>query len=936
MLALLPTVAVALTAMSPFPPFVLASPLLPRAAPTVVQNYTTTAGSTYAYRACYSDLAYGTRALPLGVATSARTVEACLEACAKCGYKLCGVEYHGECWGGNALDKTSTKQPESACNLECWDNPSQVCGGTGGSTNAAMNLYALDESSAPPPSSAPSPGPAVLQNHTTPSGPSYTYSSCVSDLAYGNRALPVLFTTTSDAGAKKTAEACLDACGKKGFGLCGVEYHGECWGGNTLHSTSTKQPESACDFTCWDNPKQICGGSGGPTGAAMTLYTVDEASLALAPTTGPLPLSNHTSSTGSFYTYDACYSDLAYGNRALGAALATERKTAEACIEACAARGFTLCGVEYHGECWGGNSLHETSTKQRESACDLTCWDNPNQVCGGQGGSTNAAMNLYKLTTADPCPTGFIVNGSCKSSCGPGYFQDNAARTCTACTVEGASECASAADVASACSSGFLKEGQCVESCGNGFFQDAEAKVCSACTVDGAATCTTAADVASTCSSGFLKDGACPSSCGDGFFQDAEAKTCAACTVDGAATCTTSADVATSCSSGFLKDGACPSSCGDGFFEDSEAKSCTACTAEGAATCSSAPDVASSCSSGFLKGGQCVEACGDGFFQDAEAKTCSACTVGGAATCTTAADVASSCSSGFLKDGACPSSCGDGFFQDVEAKTCAACTVEGAETCTSSPDVATSCSTGYLLSGACPSTCPTQGFYTDATTRQCSPCKSDRVATCTATAALTCKDWRVAGYTYEDDCWVKCPDGSYPQPGPGPYGGPVCTTCASRYGPSAATCDFIQPQSCTAGYFFKRGPMSTCETAESCAAGSNKQYFADPTTGICQFCSIANNGWSTCDANGPLTCMPPYILAPSTIKRCTLPCPSATYSYPVDPPSEPPTLYQQAQYFTADGNGCRNCLDRFARTCDPLTGKTTECTKNPSFCSNWA
>lgn len=80
------------------------------------------------------------------------------------------------------------------------------------------------------------------------------------------------------------------------------------------------------------------------------------------------------------YTYQDCYSDLVGGVRALPTGLSTVNKTIEACINACDARGYLFCGVEYHGECWGGNTLGSQSTALGYGSCGLTCTDNPLQV----------------------------------------------------------------------------------------------------------------------------------------------------------------------------------------------------------------------------------------------------------------------------------------------------------------------------------------------------------------------------------------------------------------------------------------------------------------------------------------------------------------------------------------------------------------------------
>ncbi|GAA5831420.1 hypothetical protein JCM11251_004019 [Rhodosporidiobolus azoricus] len=920
--------------------------------PFVLANRTTSAG-TYESQGCYSDLASGKRALPTMLVTTTKTVEACLDLCAQNNYTHCGVEYHGECWGGNALHETSVSVKASACDFTCWDNANQVCGGSGAgtNTNAAMNLYTLDAATSPAPEE-PTPeepipeepipeepipeepipeepipvtpveetptGPFVLQNYTASTNFKYEYDACYSDLASGKRALSNQLVTTS-----KTAEACLELCALKNYKYCGVEYHGECWGGNTLDASSTKQGEKACDFTCWDNSNQVCGGSGGSTGAAMNLYTADKESASTATPTGPFVLQNRTTSAG-VYKYDACYSDLANGVRALSTQLVTVTKSAEACLDLCAKSNYTLCGVEYHGECWGSNSLDKSSTKQKESACDLTCWDNSNQVCGGSSGETGAAMNLYRLNVTVPCP-GFLVAGECKESCGAGFFQNNKDKTCTKCTAAGAATCTTAADVASSCSTGYLKNGACVESCGTGFYQDAEVKTCTQCSTEGAESCQNGAGTVSSCSSGrFLKAGQCVTSCGDGFFQDASAKTCTACTVAGAATCTTAANVASSCSTGYLKNGACVESCGTGFYQDAEVKTCTQCSVEGAESCQNGAGTVSSCSSGrFLKAGQCVTSCGNGFFQDVSAKTCTACRVEGATTCTTSPTVASSCVDGTyldLKNGRCVFSCGAGRFQDNTAMTCTACTVEGAATCTTAANVASSCSTGFLKFGKCETSCGA-GFFQNTANKTCTACTDPNAASCTTAAnvASSC----VSGYLKAGKCEPSCGTGFFqnianktcdivPTCASDSYLDTTvntCKTCSSKFR-DAATCTMSAPLTCTSGHVLNAA-KTQCLNTPSCNAIS----YYDTATNGCKTCDSKFRGAQKCTADAVSECNPAGFKLYGTVCGPKNDCPAGVWFFGSPWPGQYAKDYGTYK-------ACADCNDALAKTCDSQ-GRTT-------------
>lgn len=133
----------------------------------------------------------------------------------------------------------------------------------------------------------------------------------------------------------------------------------------------------------------------------------------------PSVLLSYVSKTNLNWTYVDCYSDLVPG-RALPNGLSNAAQTVEGCLDACNARGYAYCGVEYHGgehridhlyhcttalltegkmvstaECWGANTLNSASQALGASACGLTCSGNPLQYCGGVGGPTGAAFAIY-------------------------------------------------------------------------------------------------------------------------------------------------------------------------------------------------------------------------------------------------------------------------------------------------------------------------------------------------------------------------------------------------------------------------------------------------------------------------------------------------------------------------------------------------------------
>ncbi|GAA6036378.1 hypothetical protein JCM8097_001692 [Rhodosporidiobolus ruineniae] len=292
-----------------------ASPLAARATASIPQSI-----AGYTYKGCYSDLtAGGVRVLPLSYSNPNNTIEGCISVAIAKGFQLAGIEYYGECWVGNKLDSSSTVQGDSACNLVCWGDSTEFCGGQGGSTGAAMQLYQAPLSDSPPSSSttttssaAPTStaatglpqGGEVVETVESDAGPVWSNNGCYGDLKYGTRALSHLFAQETTG----TVEACVNACQEAGYSLCGVEYQGECWGGDSIDVTSSQVDDSVCNLSCSGDKTQRCGGSQAagtpgiaPFGASFQLYAQCGDNVATC------NLVNATSCSGEYVLYDgAC------------------------------------------------------------------------------------------------------------------------------------------------------------------------------------------------------------------------------------------------------------------------------------------------------------------------------------------------------------------------------------------------------------------------------------------------------------------------------------------------------------------------------------------------------------------------------------------------------------------------------------------------------
>jgi len=135
------------------------------------------------YMGCYKDDAHGVRALP--IAGSSKTIQGCSESCLKKGYGVSGLQYMGQCWcGGEDYDKYG-----KTTGCDCREGATNH----GGNKNCVYRI--------------------VPQ-----------YMGCYKDDAHGVRALPI-------PGSSKTNQGCAASCLKKGYGVSGLQYIGQCWCG---------------------------------------------------------------------------------------------------------------------------------------------------------------------------------------------------------------------------------------------------------------------------------------------------------------------------------------------------------------------------------------------------------------------------------------------------------------------------------------------------------------------------------------------------------------------------------------------------------------------------------------------------------------------------------------------------------------------------------
>lgn len=108
---------------------------------------------------------------------------------------------------------------------------------------------------------------------------------------------------------------------------------------------------------------------------------------------GPGPSSAPSAIAG--YSYKGCFSDNVNARVLTGvkfADIGNKQVSTTKCIAYCSARGFSLAGTEFGGQCFCGNAL-VGSTKIAEAKCNLKCEGGASETCGGPD-----ALTIYEKT----------------------------------------------------------------------------------------------------------------------------------------------------------------------------------------------------------------------------------------------------------------------------------------------------------------------------------------------------------------------------------------------------------------------------------------------------------------------------------------------------------------------------------------------------------
>merc|ERR1712180_360152 len=218
-----------------------------------------------------------------GYPSSNNSVTTCIKMCRSKGYTYAGVEYGYQCFCGNTPPPSSKILPQSQCWYKCYGDPDQFCGGF-----HTMNVYATEECHCCPPV-IPDPEPPTCNktacsskgqgwtcantNETRTgceSSPDYCNDApewdgqCVDDSGKKNLGFHHIDTHKADKNGHQVSTnsvtSCIQSCLDAGFTYAAMEDGWQCFCGNDPPPTSLILPQSRCNYKCYGNQDQYCGG----------------------------------------------------------------------------------------------------------------------------------------------------------------------------------------------------------------------------------------------------------------------------------------------------------------------------------------------------------------------------------------------------------------------------------------------------------------------------------------------------------------------------------------------------------------------------------------------------------------------------------------------------------------------------------------------------
>ncbi|KAJ7113154.1 galactose oxidase [Mycena epipterygia] len=291
------------------------------------------------------------------------SLETCTSACFDAGMPFSGAEFADQCFCGPSIMNGGAPEPISDCNMPCVGNLSEFCGGPN-----RLTVYNYTGTDLPPPPVGGGGGgggggatggvTAIATDLPSP----WAYVGCFVDGATGR------VLTTEIVDNNLTMEICVANCSALNFTIAGGEFSVVC--GNELIEGATRAAESDCNLACGGN-STYCG-----AGNRLSLYSSSKNITIL-----PVPVAQNSSIPGS-WSYQGCLAEVNGGRVFPWEIDNTNNNSAPACLDQCAAFGYTAGGMEF--VCGDVSDVTKSNvTLQPESDCNLPCSGDPIHLCGG-------------------------------------------------------------------------------------------------------------------------------------------------------------------------------------------------------------------------------------------------------------------------------------------------------------------------------------------------------------------------------------------------------------------------------------------------------------------------------------------------------------------------------------------------------------------------
>jgi len=269
---------------------------------------------------------------------------------------------------GSSLSSASVSSASSSSSVLSSTSTSTLSTSTSTSSSSSSSSAVTSTSTVSQP---PAQSSASIVRAYSSGSVAWTYKSCWGEPlphSLSNRALGSLLIKS---GA--TVQSCLDAATARSFIYAGLEYGGECWGSNG-RLVGGAIDDSYCNMPCTSSGSQYCGGDW-----TLSLYS-----------TPAVPRNKAVVAVGNarFY-YSSCWGEPRVGRALTNPINNNAGGTIESCLTLGLQAGYSLCGLEYGGECWcSKGSLYGGAIEQKY--CDMPCKGDRTELCGGGN-----ALSLY-------------------------------------------------------------------------------------------------------------------------------------------------------------------------------------------------------------------------------------------------------------------------------------------------------------------------------------------------------------------------------------------------------------------------------------------------------------------------------------------------------------------------------------------------------------